>query len=308
MSLSVDERVWVKDRWDDLWEATVVRVQEDGLVEVAYDEGGYIDVGNVVPQASVLNLQMYRAATGQEDPEATESDGEGEAEVEADTGESGSASLAMAKATFSALFSALPASEVDAFRTHVLRTMDSGESGDSGESEHELTPEGVARFPDGAQIEADYGEGGKYYKGTVLATRFTAGGWAYDIRYEDDDTEESVPEALVRPGMTAVRSYTPRPEGAPPPPAAFTDLTDLMPPGALAELDNYLASHAVLERDEYDPFTAKGKKYGNAIELCDRDTSTWCGDAFVALTPDDDFKNCRAHRGDPKVRDTPTAL
>ena len=64
----------------------MVRVQEDGLVEVAYDEGGYIDVGNVVPQASVLNLQMYRAATGQEDPEAAVSEGEGEAEGEAEGG------------------------------------------------------------------------------------------------------------------------------------------------------------------------------------------------------------------------------
>jgi hypothetical protein len=46
-------------------------------------------------------------------------------------------------------------------------------------------------------------------------------------------------------------------------------------------------------------FAAEGGKYGDALELCTRDTSGWCQDAFAAFSSADDFKQCRGHRGDP---------
>ena len=37
------------------------------------------------------------------------------------------------------------------------------------------------------------------------------------------------------------------------------------------------------------------------IECCNRDTSSWCMDAMYCENSDDDFKQCLAHRGDPKT-------
>lgn len=50
---------------------------------------------------------------------------------------------------------------------------------------------------------------------------------------------------------------------------------------------------------QVDVFAAEGGKYGDALELCTRDTSGWCQDAFAAFCSADDFKQCRGHRGDP---------
>ena len=48
-------------------------------------------------------------------------------------------------------------------------------------------------------------------------------------------------------------------------------------------------------------FPASGRKHADAIELCDRDTSTWCQDVFHAIDGKDDFRQCRAHRGDSRT-------
>ena len=55
------------------------------------------------------------------------------------------------------------------------------------------------------------------------------------------------------------------------------------------------------EEIDVSVFAAESQKYGDALELADRDTSCWCADAFVSRGPADDFKLCRAHRGDPRT-------
>ncbi|KAJ1458421.1 hypothetical protein M885DRAFT_512836 [Pelagophyceae sp. CCMP2097] len=87
----------------------------------------------------------------------------------------------------------------------------------------------------------------------------------------------------------------------------FVDLTAFVDAASLAVLDAELlrqgvgdpAAFAARGAGEVCVFAAESQKYGDAIELCDRDTANWCGDAFVSETPQDDFKQCRAHRGDP---------
>jgi hypothetical protein len=91
----------------------------------------------------------------------------------------------------------------------------------------------------------------------------------------------------------------------------FCDLTRFVSAADLADLDAYLLGKGVLgplsgfgtsPEDgvaDVSVFPADGLKYGDCLELCDRDTSTWCGDAFVSYSGADDFKQCRAHRGDP---------
>ena len=51
-----------------------------------------------------------------------------------------------------------------------------------------------------------------------------------------------------------------------------------MDPVALTELDAYLHSKEVtdLTKHGFTMFAAEGKKHADAIELCSRDTSTWC--------------------------------
>lgn len=90
---------------------------------------------------------------------------------------------------------------------------------------------------------------------------------------------------------------------APPP---FTDLTEAVSGSDLDALDASLARAGVLGADwagdrEVSVFAAESRKYGDALELRDRDTSTWCADAFQPRTAADDFKACRAHRGDPRT-------
>jgi hypothetical protein len=87
----------------------------------------------------------------------------------------------------------------------------------------------------------------------------------------------------------------------------YVDLTSYVSQEKLESLDTYLKSHLAfgdkvyLESGEIGVFTAKGYKHGDAIDLTDRDTSGWCADAFTAYTGHEDFKVCRAHRGDAKT-------
>ena len=92
--------------------------------------------------------------------------------------------------------------------------------------------------------------------------------------------------------------------GAPAP--AFVDLTPFVDAAVLDDLDDYLEARGVAGAGGADGaetmiFAAEGRKYGDAVELCDRDTSAWCADAFYARGPKDDFKKCRAYRGDPRT-------
>ena len=92
--------------------------------------------------------------------------------------------------------------------------------------------------------------------------------------------------------------------GAPAP--AFVDLTPFVDAAVLDDLDDYLEARGVAGAGGADGaetmiFAAEGRKYGDAVELCDRDTSAWCMDAFYARGPKDDFKKCRAYRGDPRT-------
>ena len=95
----------------------------------------------------------------------------------------------------------------------------------------------------------------------------------------------------------------------------YIDLTPYISSSKLKELDEYLHNVTSInlqskDKDTIVPstsdlsvglFTAKGYKHGDAINLTERDTSSWCADAFTAYTSKDDFKVCRGHRGDPKT-------
>ena len=92
--------------------------------------------------------------------------------------------------------------------------------------------------------------------------------------------------------------------------APFVDLTHLVDAGSLASLDASLArlgaygdgaAAGLAAGVEVSVFAAESQKYGDAVELRDRDTSAWCADAFVSRGPSDDFKLCRAHRGDSRT-------
>ena len=86
--------------------------------------------------------------------------------------------------------------------------------------------------------------------------------------------------------------------------APFVDLSSFVDQSALDELDDYLVRKGIsgdCDGAEKIIFAAEGRKYGDAIELCDRDTSSWCMDAFYSCSPKDDFKKCRSYRGDPRT-------
>ena len=99
---------------------------------------------------------------------------------------------------------------------------------------------------------------------------------------------------------------------------AFLDLTSFVDAAALEALDEYLMSKGVdqgregFAREEGSAALEAwgiGKReygdaegdYGEMVELCDRDTSTWCGDVFVAYSGSDDTKQDRGHRCDPRT-------
>ena len=90
-------------------------------------------------------------------------------------------------------------------------------------------------------------------------------------------------------------------------PPVFFNLTQYIDEETLSTLDSYLLSNDILHFAEQQKegrvgiFPAEGKKHADCIELCDRDTSTWCQDVFRALNGKDDFRQCRGHRGDPKT-------
>ena len=90
-------------------------------------------------------------------------------------------------------------------------------------------------------------------------------------------------------------------------PPVFFNLTQYIDEETLSTLDSYLLSNDILHFAEKQKewrvgiFPAEGKKHADCIELCDRDTSTWCQDVFRALNGKDDFRQCRGHRGDPKT-------
>ena len=87
----------------------------------------------------------------------------------------------------------------------------------------------------------------------------------------------------------------------------FFDLTSAVDPQALAALDGYLLEENICDflakhaDGRLCVFPAEGKKHADCIELCDRDTSTWCQDEFQSLSSKDDFRVCRGHRGDPRT-------
>jgi len=86
----------------------------------------------------------------------------------------------------------------------------------------------------------------------------------------------------------------------------FVDLTDCVAEEDLVAVSDELAALGVFGREldedvDVSMFAAESQKYGDALELADRDTSGWVADAFVSRGPADDFKLCRAHRGDPQT-------
>lgn len=88
----------------------------------------------------------------------------------------------------------------------------------------------------------------------------------------------------------------------------YVDLTSFVDSAELEALDLYLREQGIgpyFEQQHAEGrmsvFPADGLKYASAVELCDRDTSGWCLDVFHAFNGRDDFKQCRAHRGDPNT-------
>ena len=112
--------------------------------------------------------------------------------------------------------------------------------------------------------------------------------------------------------MSALTSQPPV-DGSPtmstPDQSPIFDLTSYVDPQTLVDLDNYLITKGILSFEESTSnegevgiFSAESQKHGDAIELRDRDTSTWCcSDAFCSYSSSDDFRQCRAHRGDAKT-------
>ena len=76
----------------------------------------------------------------------------------------------------------------------------------------------------------------------------------------------------------------------------FVDLTDCVSEEDLAAVSEELGALGVFGGGQLDEdidvsvFAAESQKYGDALELADRDTSCWCADAFVSRGPADDFK------------------
>ena len=103
----------------------------------------------------------------------------------------------------------------------------------------------------------------------------------------------------------------------------YTDLTSFISAESLIKLDEYLQTvqsdngtqivDNTTENDDGDSnsegsdaleiglFSACSKRHGNAIELKNRDTSSWVLDDFVARSPLEDFKGCRGRRGDSQT-------
>ncbi|GMH67931.1 hypothetical protein TrRE_jg487, partial [Triparma retinervis] len=69
------------------------------------------------------------------------------------------------------------------------------------------------------------------------------------------------------------------------------------------QIKEALALRAATDMDvQTTPFTAENRKHADAIQFCDRDTSTWCvSDVFVPMSGRDDFRQCRGHRGDNRT-------
>ena len=91
------------------------------------------------------------------------------------------------------------------------------------------------------------------------------------------------------------------------PNSPFFNLTSHVDLASLSRLDEYLISEDILHfaqtqtEGRVGVFPADGKKHADCIELCDRDTSTWCQDVFHARNGKDDFRQCRGHRGDSRT-------
>ena len=92
----------------------------------------------------------------------------------------------------------------------------------------------------------------------------------------------------------------------------FLDLTEFVDQAKFQALDDYLVQKGICgglvasqggEEGDSDGLSAWGigklGDYGDCVELCDRDTSTWCSDTYVAFSGADDAKQCRGHRTDP---------
>ena len=68
----------------------------------------------------------------------------------------------------------------------------------------------------------------------------------------------------------------------------YVDLTDCVSEDDLAAVSEELGALGVFGRGQLDEeidvsvFAAESQKYGDALELADRDTSCWCADAFVS--------------------------
>ena len=92
---------------------------------------------------------------------------------------------------------------------------------------------------------------------------------------------------------------------SPPPKSAFIDLTSYVDPTVLDSLDKIIQdilSHSSTTDCQTTPFTAENLRHASAVQFCDRDTSQWCAsDVFVPRSGRDDFRQCRAHRGDDRT-------
>ena len=136
----------------------------------------------------------------------------------------------------------------------------------------------------------------------VLVDAFAAFGFdgapapCTDGAYEDIFEERQDEPSML--WHRCLMSFTRRPP--------FVDLTDCVSDEDLAAVSEELGALGVFgselgEDIDVSVFAAESQKYGDALELADRDTSCWCADAFVSRGPADDFKLCRAHRGDPRT-------
>mmetsp|Transcript_13707 Transcript_13707/g.27325 ORF Transcript_13707/g.27325 Transcript_13707/m.27325 type:complete len:288 (+) Transcript_13707:225-1088(+) len=88
-------------------------------------------------------------------------------------------------------------------------------------------------------------------------------------------------------------------------PSPFIDLTTYVSQDALDKLDiciiETLKNRLAIDV-ETSKFTAENMVHADALEFCDRDTSTWCvSDVFVPYSGNDDFRQCRGHRGDART-------
>ncbi|GMH62870.1 hypothetical protein TL16_g03572 [Triparma laevis f. inornata] len=86
---------------------------------------------------------------------------------------------------------------------------------------------------------------------------------------------------------------------------AFIDLTSYVSDEDLEKLDvtilECLKNRLAIDV-ETSKFTAENMVHADALEFCDRDTSTWCvSDVFTPFSGKDDFRQCRGHRGDSRT-------